>query len=72
MVTKVIMPKFGLSMETGVPGLLAGGRRDSVTKGSALAEITIDKITNTCEAPKDRILRKILLPEGEEAAAGRP
>ncbi|MFR2694091.1 MAG: biotin/lipoyl-containing protein [Enterocloster bolteae] len=52
------------------PGLLAGGRRDSVTKGSALAEITTDKITNTCEAPKDGILRKILLPEGEEAACG--
>ncbi|MFQ9651921.1 MAG: biotin/lipoyl-containing protein [Enterocloster sp.] len=52
------------------PGLLAGGRRASVTKGSALAEITTDKITNTCEAPKDGILRKILLPEGEEAACG--
>ena len=52
------------------PGLLAGEEGDSVTKGSALAEITTDKITNTCEAPKDGILRKILLPEGEEAACG--
>ena len=68
MVTKVIMPKFGLSMETGVLGSWLVEEGASVTKGSALAEITTDKITNTCEAPKDRILRKILLPEGEEAA----
>ena len=70
MVTKVIMPKFGLSMETGVLGSWLVGEGASVTKGSALAEITTDKITNTCEAPKDGILRKILLPEGEEAACG--
>lgn len=53
MVTKVIMPKFGLSMETGVLGSWLVEEGDSVTKGSALAEITTDKITNTCEAPKD-------------------
>ena len=70
MVTKVIMPKFGLSMETGVLGSWLVEEGASVTKGSALAEITTDKITNTCEAPKDGILRKILLPEGEEAACG--
>ena len=70
MVTKVIMPKFGLSMETGVLGSWLVEEGASVTKGSALAEITTDKITNTCEAPKDGIRRKILLPEGEEAACG--
>ena len=70
MVKKVIMPKFGLSMETGVLGSWLVEEGASVTKGSALAEITTDKITNTCEAPKDGILRKILLPEGEEAACG--
>lgn len=52
------------------PGLLAGGRRGFCHKRQRLAEITTDKITNTCEAPKDGILRKILLPEGEEAACG--
>ena len=70
MVTIVIMPKFGVSMETGVLGSWLVEEGESVTKGSALAEITTDKITNTCEAPKDGILRKILLPEGEEAACG--
>ena len=70
MVTKVIMPKFGLSMETGVLGSWLVEEGASVTKGSALAEITTDKITNTCESPKDGILRRILLPEGEEAACG--
>lgn len=64
------MPKFGLSMETGVLGSWLVEEGASVTKGSALAEITTDKITNTCESPKDGILRRILLPEGEEAACG--
>ena len=70
MVTKVIMPKFGLSMETGVLGSWLVEEGASVTKGSALAEITTDKITNTCESPKDGNARRILLPEGEEAACG--
>lgn len=35
MVTKVIMPKFGLSMETGVLGSWLVEEGDSVTKGSA-------------------------------------
>ena len=70
MVTKVIMPKFGLSMETGVLGSWLVEEGASVTKGSALAEITTDKITKTCESPKDGMLRRILLPEGEEAACG--
>lgn len=70
MVTKVIMPKFGLSMETGILGSWLVEEGAAVTKGSALAEITTDKISNTCEAPADGILRKIILPEGEEAACG--
>lgn len=70
MVTKVIMPKFGLSMETGIIGSWMAEEGDKVEKGSALAEITTDKISNTCEAPVDGYLRKILLPEGEEAPCG--
>ena len=58
MVTKVIMPKFGLSMETGVLGSWLVEEGDSVTKGSALAEITTDKITNTCEAPQNPASRR--------------
>lgn len=72
MVTKVIMPKFGLSMETGVIGSWLAKEGDAVTKGCAIAEITTDKISNTCESPADGILRKILLPEGEEAPCGEP
>lgn len=72
MVTKVIMPKFGLSMETGVIGSWLVREGAAVTKGIALAEITTDKISNTCEAPTDGILRKILIPEGEEGACGEP
>ena len=70
MVTKVIMPKFGLSMETGVLGSWLVEEGASVTKGSALAEITTDKITNTCEAPKDGILRRQPPPLREAGFCG--
>ena len=51
MVTQVGMPKFGLSMETGIIGEWLVKEGDSVKKGDALAEINTDKISNTAEAP---------------------
>lgn len=68
MVTKIIMPRFGSSVEIGVLDSWLVGEKVSVTKNSVLAEITTDRTTNACEAPKDGILRKIPLPEKEEAA----
>lgn len=70
MVTQVIMPKFGLSMETGVIGSWLVEEGAQVTKASALCEVTTDKISNTCEAPASGVLRKILLAQGEEAPCG--
>lgn len=72
MITKVIMPKFGLSMETGVIGSWSVAQGDKVTKGCELAEITTDKISNICEAPSDGFLVKILFQEGDEVACGEP
>ena len=71
MVTKVIMPKFGLSMETGVLGSWLVEEGDSVTKGSALAEITTDKITNA-KHPKTGFSAKSCFPKGRRLPVGRP
>lgn len=73
MVTKVIMPKFGLSMETGVLGSWLVEEGDSVTKGSALAEITTDKITPIrAKHPKTGFSAKSCFPKGRRLPAGRP
>lgn len=72
MMTKVPMPKFGLSMETGIVGQWLVQEGDAVKKGDALAEISTDKITNTAEAPCDGFVRKLLAQVDEELACGEP
>ena len=66
MVTKVIMPKFGLSMETGVLGSWLVEEGDSVTKGSALAEITTDKIHTVDKKKKKKKIGELNNREIEE------
>ncbi len=70
MVTNIIMPKFGLSMEEGTIGSWLKKEGDSVSKGDALAEVATDKITNTVEATGDGVLRKIVVLEGETVPCG--
>ncbi len=70
MITKVEMPKFGLSMETGIIGEWLVKEGDSVQKGDALAEINTDKISNTAEAPCAGVVRKLLCEVDDEVACG--
>ncbi len=70
MVTEVGMPKFGLSMETGIIGEWIVKEGDSVKKGDALAEINTDKISNTAEAPCDGFVLKLLAGVDDELACG--
>lgn len=70
MITKYGMPKFGLSMETGVIGEWLVNEGDAVKKGDALVEVSTDKITNTGESPCDGVVRKILAESDDEVACG--
>ena len=70
MITKYGMPKFGLSMETGVIGEWLVNEGDSVKKGDALVEVSTDKITNTGEAPCDGVIRKIIAQVDDEIPCG--
>jgi pyruvate dehydrogenase E2 component (dihydrolipoamide acetyltransferase) len=65
MVTTVIMPQMGLTMEEGkiVEWLKKEGER--VEKGEPLLQIETDKVTLEVESPGSGILRKILVKEEE-------
>jgi pyruvate dehydrogenase E2 component (dihydrolipoamide acetyltransferase) len=65
MVTKVIMPQMGLTMEEGkiVEWLKKEGER--VEKGEALFQIETDKVTLEVESPGTGLLRRILVKEEE-------
>jgi len=67
MVTEVIMPKMGQTMEKGkvIKWLKKEGER--VERGEPLLEIETDKTTIEVEARGSGILRRILAQEGEES-----
>ena len=64
----IIMPKLGMTMETGVLTKWLKKEGDKVKKGEAVFELETDKLNTSAEAPEDGILRKILAPEGTEVA----
>ncbi len=71
--TEVIMPKWGLTMDSGTVGAWRKAEGDSVAQGEILVEIATEKITNELESPVGGVLSKILVPEGtEEVAVGTP
>ena len=60
MITKVIMPKLGETMEEGILNNWLKKEGDKVTKGEVLFEVITDKATFEAEAPANGYLRKIL------------
>ena len=66
MATEIVMPKLGLTMESGAISAWLVAEGEEVQKGQALLEIATDKVTMEVEAQADGILRKILVPAGEE------
>ncbi|MEE3234516.1 MAG: dihydrolipoamide acetyltransferase family protein [Candidatus Latescibacterota bacterium] len=66
MATNVVMPKLGLTMESGVIGSWLVGEGDHVSKGQPLLEVITDKVTMEVEAQEDGFIRKIIYPEGSE------
>ena len=67
MVTKVLMPKLGLTMTEGTIEEWKLKEGDAVKTGDILFSVATDKLTNDIEADTDGVLLKILLPEGETA-----
>jgi pyruvate dehydrogenase E2 component (dihydrolipoamide acetyltransferase) len=67
MVTEVIMPKMGQTMEKGKVIKWLKREGEEIRKGESLLEVETDKTTIEVEARGTGILRKILVQEGEEA-----
>jgi pyruvate dehydrogenase E2 component (dihydrolipoamide acetyltransferase) len=67
MVTEVIMPKMGQTMEKGKIIKWLKNEGDKVERGEPLLEIETDKTTIEVEARGSGTLRKIIAQEGEDA-----
>jgi len=65
MISEVIMPKMGQTMEEGTIAKWLKKEGDTVEKGEVLLEITTDKATLEIESYAQGILKKILAEEGE-------
>jgi pyruvate dehydrogenase E2 component (dihydrolipoamide acetyltransferase) len=63
---EVIMPKLGLTMETGVIEKWHKKEGDKVEAGEVLFEVMTDKVSLEVEAYSSGIVRKIIRTEGEE------
>ena len=72
MATEVVMPKLGLTMETGTIGAWLVSEGETVTRGAPLLEVVTDKVTMEVEAQASGVLRRILVPAGEEVAVTTP
>ena len=72
MITKVIMPKLGETMEDGTIGKWLKKEGDKVAKGEVVFEVATDKATFEVEAPKGGVLRKALYPEGAKVIVIEP
>ncbi|MBA3685381.1 MAG: biotin/lipoyl-binding protein, partial [Planctomycetes bacterium] len=70
MATKVLLPKFGQTVETSeiTQWLVAEGA--AVKKGQVLCEIATDKSTLEVESQYEGTLLKIVLPQGRTAPVG--
>lgn len=65
MASKIIMPKQGLQMETGIITQWLHGEGDEIKEGEPLFEMETDKLTITIDASAGGTLLKILAEPGE-------
>jgi len=70
-VTKVVMPKLSDAMESGKIIKWLKKEGDRINGGDILAEVETDKADVEMEAFGAGVLRKILVPAGENAAEAR-
>lgn len=72
MSTVIEMPRYGANMDDGTIATWFVEEGESVTKGQAIAEIAIEKLSNELLAPEDGIILKLVGAEGETYDCGTP
>jgi len=65
-VTEVVIPMLGITVENGKIVEWLKNEGDMVEKGESIFVVEADKVTTEVESPATGILAKILLPAGEE------
>ena len=70
MITEVIMPKLGLTMDEGTILNWLKREGETVRAGEALLAVETDKVAIDVEAPAEGTLLKILVPEGATVPLG--
>jgi pyruvate/2-oxoglutarate dehydrogenase complex dihydrolipoamide acyltransferase (E2) component len=70
MPTDVIMPKLGLTMETGTVQRWLAAEGQLVEAGTALLEVETDKVVVEVESPASGTLGLPVVREGENVAIG--
>ncbi|MFG6118908.1 dihydrolipoamide acetyltransferase family protein [Thalassobacillus sp. B23F22_16] len=70
MAEKVVMPKFGMSMQEGTIAEWLKKENEPVKKGEPLVTISSEKITNELEAPANGVILKIMAKEDETLKVG--
>lgn len=70
MVTGVYVPRWGVTMENATVAAWLVKEDEPVVKGQDLVELETEKIVNVVQAPAAGVLRRILVPKGENASVG--
>jgi len=70
MITRVVMPPLGETMDEGTIARWVVSIGDKVEKGDTLLEVESDKSILDVESFGNGILRKIVVPEGETVPIG--
>ena len=68
--TRIQMPRFGLTMSEGTIHKWLKGEGEAVRKGEPLLEVETDKVVMEVEAPASGVLLKILRSENETVPVG--
>ena len=66
MVTEVVIPMLGVTVEKGKIVEWLKNEGDSVVRGESIFIVEADKVTTEVESPATGLLAKILIPVGEE------
>ncbi|MHA1230357.1 MAG: 2-oxo acid dehydrogenase subunit E2 [Candidatus Helarchaeota archaeon] len=70
MITKLVLPKLGWTMESGKIVEYLKKEGDPIKKREPIVMIETDKVTLEVESPIDGYLRKIVVPEGQTVPVG--